>query len=441
MEALVGGFIVLLFLVFFLGAGTWIFAGLILVSICGLSLILDFSLHRVGVIITKILYRYASTWELAAIPMFMWMGEIIFRTDVSDRLFRGLSPLVDKIPGRLLHTNVAGCTLFAAVSGSSTATTATVGKITTTELAQRGYDTNLSIGSLAGAGSLGLLIPPSIVLIIYGLLAEQSVSRLFAAGIFPGLVISGLYSSYIAARCILNPRLVPEREEQYTWSDRLHGLVLLTPVVFLVFLVLGSIYTGLATPSEAAAVGVAGTILVTVVLRQLTWQIFKDSLMGAVKLSCMVCIILVAAAFLSTAMGYLHIPAEIARFIATLGLSPYALLFILAIFYIILGFFLDGISIVVMSLPIALPLIVQAGFDPIWFGIFLVLMVELGQVTPPVGFNLFVLQGLTRHSIGRVAYAALPFFLLMCIGVVIVTIWPEIALWLPGVLFDKPPGT
>jgi C4-dicarboxylate transporter, DctM subunit len=441
MEALVGGFIVLLFLVFFLGAGTWIFAGLILVSICGLSLILDFSLHRVGVIITKILYRYASTWELAAIPMFMWMGEIIFRTDVSDRLFRGLSPLVDKIPGRLLHTNVAGCTLFAAVSGSSTATTATVGKITTTELAQRGYDTNLSIGSLAGAGSLGLLIPPSIVLIIYGLLAEQSVSRLFAAGIFPGLVISGLYSSYIAARCILNPRLVPEREEQYTWSDRLHGLVLLTPVVFLVFLVLGSIYTGLATPSEAAAVGVAGTILVTVVLRQLTWQIFKDSLMGAVKLSCMVCIILVAAAFLSTAMGYLHIPAEIARFIATLGLSPYALLFILAIFYIILGFFLDGISIVVMSLPITLPLIMQAGFDPIWFGIFLVLMVELGQVTPPVGFNLFVLQGLTRHSIGRVAYAALPFFLLMCIGVVIVTIWPEIALWLPGVLFDKPPGT
>ena len=441
MDALIGGLIVLLFLVFFLGAGTWIFAGLILVSICGLSLILDFSFHRIGVIITKILYRYASTWELAAIPMFMWMGEIIFRTDVSDRLFRGLSPLVDKIPGRLLHTNVAGCTLFAAVSGSSTATTATVGKITTTELAQRGYDTNLSIGSLAGAGSLGLLIPPSIVLIIYGLLAELSVSRLFAAGIFPGLVISGLYSSYIAVRCTLNPRLVPEREEKYTWRDRLYGLVLLTPVVFLVFVVLGSIYTGLATPSEAAAVGVAGTILVTVVLRQLTWQIFKDSLMGAVKLSCMVCIILVAAAFLSTAMGYLHIPAEIASFIATLGLSPYALLVILAIFYIILGFFLDGISIVVMSLPITLPLVVQAGFDPIWFGIFLVLMVELGQVTPPVGFNLFVLQGLTRHSIGRVAYAALPFFVLMCIGVVIITIWPEIALWLPGVLFDKPPGT
>ena len=441
MDALIGGFIILLFLVFFLGAGTWIFAGLILVSICGLSLILDFSLHRVGVIITKILYRYASTWELAAIPMFMWMGEIIFRTDVSERLFRGLAPLVDKIPGRLLHTNVAGCTLFAAVSGSSTATTATVGKITTTELAQRGYDTNLSIGSLAGAGSLGLLIPPSIVLIIYGLLAELSVSRLFAAGILPGLVISGLYSFYIAVRCTMSPRLVPEREEQYTWRDRLHGLVLLTPVVFLVFVVLGSIYTGLATPSEAAAVGVAGTILVTVVLRQLTWRIFKDSLMGAVKLSCMVCIILVAAAFLSTAMGYLHIPAEIARFIATLGLSPYALLVILAIFYIILGFFLDGISIVVMSLPITLPLIVQAGFDPIWFGIFLVLMVELGQVTPPVGFNLFVLQGLTRHSIGRVAYAALPFFLLMCIGVVIITIWPDIALWLPGVLFDKPPGT
>jgi tripartite ATP-independent transporter DctM subunit len=417
----------------------WVFAGLLMVSITGLMLVLDsFSAHRIGVTVTKIMYRYASTWELAAIPMFIWMGEIIFRTDISDRLFRGLAPLVDGIPGRLLHTNIAGCTLFAAVSGSCAATTATVGKITTTELARRNYDTDLAIGSLAGAGSLGLLIPPSIVMIIYGVLAEVSVSRLFAAGVFPGLLIAGLYSGYIIVRCSVSPELSPPSGERYTIWERFLAIGNLLPILILMVIVLGSIYSGLATPSEAAAVGVTAAILVTVAMRQLTWKVFSESVMGAVRTSCMVCIILVAAAFLSTAMGFLHVPANVALAIGGLDLSPYSLMFILALFYIMLGLFLDGISITVMSLPITLPLILQAGFDPVWFGVFLVIMVELGQVTPPIGFNLFVIQGMTGHSIGKVALAAMPFFFLMCIGVVIVTIFPEIALWLPDALFNRP---
>jgi C4-dicarboxylate transporter, DctM subunit len=438
MEALISGLVILLLIFFFLGLGTWVFAGLLLVSISGLVLLLDMSAHRIGVIAVKILWRYASTWELAAIPMFIWMGEIIFRTDISDRLFRGLAPLVDMIPGRLLHTNVLGCTMFAAVSGSSAATTATVGKITTTELAKRNYDTNLAIGSLAGAGSLGLLIPPSIVMIIYGILAEVSVARLFAAGVFPGLLVAGLYSAYIIVRCSIRPELSPASSETMTLMQRLKGAVNLLPVIILMFLVLGSIYSGLATPSEAAAVGATAAIVLTLIMRQMTWTIFVESLMGAVKVSCMVCIILIAAAFLSTAMGYLHVPANIAKAIAVLDLSPIGLILILSLFYIVLGLFLDGISIVVMSLPITLPLILQAGFDPVWFGIYLVIMVELGQVTPPIGFNLFVLQGLTGHPIGKVAVAALPFFLLMCLAVAIVTVFPEISLWLPDMLFNKP---
>ena len=438
MDALVTGLLVLLLIFLFLGAGVWVFAGLLLVSITGLALILGFPLERIGVIGSRIVIRSASAWELAAIPMFVWMGEIIFRTDVSERLFRGLAPWVDRVPGGLLHTNVAGCTLFAAVSGSSAATTATVGKITTTELARRGYDTNLAIGSLAGAGSLGLLIPPSIVMIIYGVLAEVSISRLFAAGVFPGLLIAGLYSGYIVLRCAVSPELAPATEERFTARDRARSLVELAPVLVLIVVVLGSIYTGYATPSEAAAVGVAATVVLTLLLGQLTWRVFAESLMGAVKVSCMVCSILVAAAFLSTAMGYLHVPQEVATAITALGLSPYALIAVLALFYILLGLFLDGISIVVMSLPITLPLVLAAGFDPVWFGVFLVVMVELGQVTPPVGFNLFVLQGLTGHPIERVAVAALPFFFLMCVGVAILTAFPELALWLPAKLFDRP---
>ncbi len=437
MEAFMNSLILLVLMMFFLGTGVWIFGALILISIISLSLLLGYPLDRVGAIMVKRLYAASGSWEIACIPLFMWMAEIMFRTDISERLFKGLAPLVDKLPGRLLHTNVVGCALFAAVSGSSTATTATIGKITVTELQNRDYDKKLSIGSLAGAGSFGLMIPPSIVFIIYGIISEESISKLFIAGVLPGLLLAGLYSSYIIARSLATPGVAPRMEEHFDLKRYIQCIFQLMPILILIFIVLGSIYTGIATPTEAAAVGVAAALVMTVVLKQMTWKVFMDSIMGALKTSCMVCSLLAGAAFLSTTMGFLHVPQDISRAIGELGLSPWGLMIVLGVFYTVLGFFLDGISITVMSLPICLPLVVEAGFDPIWFGVFLVAMTELAQITPPVGFNLFVLQGMTGLSIGYVAWAAAPFFIMMVIGVVIITVFPEIALWLPQLLLGK----
>ena len=436
MEAIGSAAVVILLIILYLGLGTWVFAGLMLVAFTGLTLVLDMNTARIGAIMTGTMWRAASTWELAAVPIFILMGEIIFRTDISERLFRGLSPWVNAIPGRLLHANIGGCTLFAAISGSSTATTATVGKITTVALEERNYDVNLTIGSLAGAGSLGLLIPPSISMIIYGVLGEVSIARLFAAGVFPGLLVAGLYSGYVMSCSILDPAKAPKAAESYSWFDRLKGLLDLSPIFLLIIIVLGGIYAGVATPSEAAALGLAATIVLAVLLKQLTVKIFMDSLIGSVRITCMVITILVAAAFLSSAMGYLHVPQEIAKALSQLELTHYQLIVLIAIFYIILGLFLDGLSILVMSLPITLPLIIAGGFDPVWFGVFVVIMIELAMVTPPIGFNLFVIQGLTGYPIGRIAYAALPFFLLMVLAAAIITVFPEIALWLPDALFN-----
>ncbi|MGD9917805.1 MAG: TRAP transporter large permease [Paenirhodobacter sp.] len=435
MDTLISAGIVLALLLGFLGLGVWVFASLGLVAFCALFFLHGMDPMRIGTIAASIVARYAASWELSAIPMFIWMGEIIFRTDISARLFRGLSPFVDYIPGRLLHTNVLGCTLFAAVSGSSPATTATVGRITTGELARRGYDPAITLGSLAGAGSLGLLIPPSIVMIVYGILAGQSVSRLFAAGVVPGLMIAGLYSGYIALRAWKDPTLVPQDRPRHGPAEFGRALVDLVPLMALMVIVLGSIYSGIATPSEAAAVGVVAAIAVTALTGQFSLQLMRQTLMGALRTSAMVSSILIAAALMSTTMGYLHIPADVAAAIAGLELPPWALLIVLSLFYLGLGFFLDGNSIVVMSLPIALPLALQAGFDPIWFGIYLVLMIEMAQVTPPVGFNLFVLQGISGRPIGEVARAAFPFFLLMLLGVLLLALFPGIALWLPDLLY------
>ncbi|WP_417811529.1 TRAP transporter large permease [Thalassospira alkalitolerans] len=436
MDALLSAGLVLALIFLFLGMGVWIFVGLLFVSGASLALVAGMDIQRIGTIAANIVYRYSSTWELAAIPMFIWMGEIIFRTDISDRIFRGLTPFVNWLPGRLLHTNVLGCTMFAAVSGSSAATAATVGKITTSELSRRGYDQALSLGSLAGAGSFGLLIPPSIVMIVYGILAEVSISRLFAAGVLPGIMIAFLFSAYIVFRAVMKPEIAPKADTQFDLRQFGAAFVDLLPIISLMVIVLGAIYSGIATPSEAAAVGVFGAIVITVVLRQFSFSMLVRTLLGAVVSSAMICSILVAAAFLSTAMGYLHIPTEIAHAIGELQLSPEMLIVVLTLFYLVLGLFLDGVSIIVMSLPITLPLALQAGIDPVWFGIFLIVTVELGQITPPVGFNLFILQSLTGQPVGRVALYALPFFILM-LGAIALLVWfPEIALWLPGVLYD-----
>lgn len=437
MGSAASGLILLALVALFLGAGVWIFSGLILVGVSSLWITLGFPLDRIGSIAAGVISSSAISWELAAVPMFLWMGEIIFRTDISQRLFNGLAPVARFLPGGLLHTNVLGCTLFAAVSGSSTATTATVGKITIAELQKRGYDPSLASGSLAGAGSFGLLIPPSISMIIYGVLAQVSIAKLFAAGVLPGVMMAALYSGYIGLRCLINPALSPKEESAASVSAVFSGLRDLGPIFILVVIVLGSIYSGLATPSEAAAVGVLTSIVIVTLTGQMTRHLLVDSLMSAIRVSSLICVLLAGSAFLSAAIAYMHLPQTISAGISALSLGPYGLLIVLAIFYIIIGMFLDGISIIVMTLPVALPLIVEAGFDPLWFGVYLVVMIEMSALTPPVGLNLYILQGLTGRSFGRTVHSAVPFFLLLCLGVLIIAAFPQIALWLPNTLFSR----
>lgn len=437
MESLYTSILLFLLLIFLLGAGVWIFISLTLVISIVLFFVLDFPLSRIGHIMVTRFYHASGGWDIACIPMFMWMGEIIVRTDMAEKLFKGLSPLVNWLPGRLLHTNVAGCAIFAAVSGSSTATTATIGKINLGELRKRGYNLNLILGSLAGAGSFGLMIPPSVVFIVYGILADQSIAKLFLAGVFPGLMIALLYSFYIIIRSIINHELCPKLSQKYGLNEYCRAFIYISPVLILIVIVLGSIYSGIATPTEAAAVGVSISLILVILMKQMTAELFWGSIYGALTTSCMVCTLLGASAFLSTGMGLLHIPQDIAYAIQSFNLSTYQLLIVLALFYLILGFFLDGFSIIVMSLPICMPLIIEAGFSPIWFGVFVVIMTEMAMITPPVGFNLFVIQGMSGYPIEKVAIAALPFFFLMLIGTVIICLFPELSLWLPELVLPS----
>ena len=417
----------------FLATGVPIFAAVLCAAAAALALLADFDAHRIGATMARVTLRASSSWELSAIPLFVWMGEIVFRTSLVRRMFGGLSALTTGMPGGLLHANVFGCALFAAVSGSSAATTATVGKITLGELRKRGYDDNLAVGSLAGAGTLGLLIPPSIVLIIYGLLAEVSIARLFAAGLAPGIMLALFYSAFIAARCKLRgDARAPDDGEKTTAARALWNLA---PMLALIMIVLGGIYAGYATPSEAAATGVLAAMILAACFGELSFRMLRESLMAAIPVSCMICGLLFSAAFLSTAMGFLQIPQDAAAFVAGLDLSPLGLIVALALFYLLLGLILDGVSVMVMTLPIALPLIVSAGLDPLWFGVFLVILVEAGQVTPPVGFNLFVIQGISGAPILRTAKNALPFFLLMCLGAAVLAAFPQIALAPPKWIF------
>ncbi len=413
----------------FLGSGFWIAFSLMATAGIGMELFTNLPIERV---FAQSLWNSLNSWSLAALPMFIFLGEMILQTRMSKLLFEGLAPWVQFIPGRLLHTNVVGSAIFAAVSGSSPATAATIGKITLAQLEAKNYDRSLSYGSLAGAGTLGLLIPPSIVLIVYGVLAEVSIGQLFVAGVVPGVLLAMLFSSYIIVRVTLNPELVPDDPQTFTWSERIRALGKLFPVAFLILFILGSIYLGFATPSEAAAIGVVSSVIIARLLGDLSWGNFLKAMRGTLNTSAMICFIIAGASFLSVAMGYLRLPATIAQAIGAMGLSPYMLIVILSVFYIVLGFFLDGISIIVMTLPISLPLIVQAGFSPLWFGIFITVLIEAGQITPPVGFNLFVIQGLTGEPIERVALAALPFFILLLVTVVLITAFPIIITWLPS---------
>jgi C4-dicarboxylate transporter, DctM subunit len=412
-----------------LGSGVWI--GLTLAGVAWIGMQL-FSSRPAGDAMAITVWGSSSSWTLTALPLFVWMGEILFRTKLSESMFKGLAPWVNGLPGRLLHTNVIGCTIFAAVSGSSAATCATIGKMTLPELGKRGYPEEITIGSLAGAGTLGLLIPPSIIMIVYGVSADVSIARLFVAGIFPGILLASLFSGYLAIWALMHPTLIPKRDFTMTFGEKVHESRHLIPVVLLIGAVLGSIYSGVATATEAAAVGVVGSLLLSAAQRSLNWQTFRDSLLGATRLYCMIALILAGAAFLTLAMGYIGLPRHLAEYVASLGLSPFMLMVALAIFYIILGCFLDGISMVVLTMGVILPTVQAAHIDLIWFGIFIVIVVEMAQITPPVGFNLFVLQGMTGKEITWIARVTLPFFVLMCVMALLLWFFPQIATWLPG---------
>jgi len=419
----------ILFLVLILASGFWIGFSLLAV---GLVTMLFVSPRPVGDSMVLTIWGSTSSWTLTALPLFLWMGEILFRTRLSENMFAGLAPWFNRLPGRLLHVNVLGSAIFAAVSGSSAATCSTIGKISLPELERRGYPERMAIGSLAGAATLGLLIPPSIIMIVYGVAADVSIARLFVAGALPGAMLAVMFMGYIACWALLNPDKIPPADKGVSFFSKVYASRKLIPIVLLILTVLGSIYTGIATATEAAAIGVLGSLALAFSERSLNRQIFVEGLAAAARLYCMIGLILAGAAFLTLAMGFVGLPRHLAEYIGSLQLSPFSLVIALTLFFLVLGCFLDGISMVVLTISVLLPTVQAAGLDLIWFGVFIVLVVEVAQITPPVGLNLFVLQGLTKRDIGYIAGTAIPMFVLMMGAIVILYLFPQIALWLPS---------
>ncbi|MEJ2801397.1 TRAP transporter large permease subunit [Comamonadaceae bacterium PP-2] len=418
-------------LLLLLAGGLWVALALIA---CGVVSLVMFTEVPADLVFATKAWDSAANWSLVALPMFIWMGEILFRTRLSQDMFSGLAPLMRRLPGRLVHVNVLGCGIFAAVSGSSAATAATIGKISLPELKARGYDEGLSVGSLAGAGTLGLLIPPSIVMIVYGVAAQTSIVKLFVAGILPGILLMFMFSSYIALWSWRHPDKVPPADAPLPWREVLSRLKLLLPVMLLIVAVIGSIYTGVATATESAVMGVLGSLAIALWSRSLNRASFVASLMGAVKTSCMISFIILGAGYLTAAMSFTGLPGNLAAWISSMGLSQYELIFVLTLFFIVLGAFLDGISIVVLTTAVLMPAIQQAQIDPIWFGIYLILVVEMAQITPPVGFNLFVIQNITRHNLWYLIKKSFPFFLILVAATGVVTVFPDIVMVLPDAM-------
>ena len=419
----------ILFLVLILASGFWIGFSLLAV---GLVTMLFVSPRPVGDSMVLTIWGSTSSWTLTALPLFLWMGEVLFRTRLSENMFAGLAPWFSRLPGRLLHVNVLGSAIFAAVSGSSAATCSTIGKISLPELERRGYPERMAIGSLAGAATLGLLIPPSIIMIVYGVAADVSIARLFVAGALPGAMLAVMFMGYIACWALLNPDKIPPADKGVSFFSKVYASRKLIPIVLLILTVLGSIYTGIATATEAAAIGVLGSLALAFSERSLNRQIFVEGLAAAARLYCMIGLILAGAAFLTLAMGFVGLPRHLAEYIGSLQLSPFSLVIALTLFFLVLGCFLDGISMVVLTISVLLPTVQAAGLDLIWFGVFIVLVVEVAQITPPVGLNLFVLQGLTKRDIGYIAGTVIPMFVLMMGAIVILYLFPQIALWLPS---------
>ncbi|TKT76243.1 TRAP transporter large permease subunit [Aquamicrobium sp. LC103] len=416
-----------------LATGAWVGLGLMGVGIGSLALFRSLPVEKV---LAQTVWNGLNSPELVALPLFILMAELLFRSKFVDGLFSSIEPWVRRLPGGLLHTNVLGCTFFALISGSSAATTSAVGKITITELEKRGYDRSVVMGSLAGAGTLGFLIPPSIIMIIYGVLSQTSVLKLFAAGIIPGALLCLLFMGYLAVRSFFVPAVPLQKDARggSIWQERFRGLPALLPFLLLMTVLLGSMYGGFASPSEAAAVAVGMTMVIMAFERTLTWKALKDACLGTARTASMLGLIIAAASFLSTAMGYLGLPQAISAQIQALELSPLALVALLLVIYIALGSFLEGMSLIVMTIPIVLPIVLHAGYDKIWFGVFLIVMVEMAQITPPVGMNLFVIQGLTGEKLATIVRSVIPFFLVMLFFVFLLAIFPEIVTFLPNLV-------
>jgi tripartite ATP-independent transporter DctM subunit len=428
--------IIFLFVLFLLlGTGVWVGLALIGVAWVGMEL---FAARPPGDAMITTIWSMTSSWTLTALPLFIWMGEILFRTRLSEDMFRGLAPWMARLPGGLVHTNIVGCAVFAAVSGSSAATLTPVGKMSIPELRKRDYPERMIIGTLAGAATLGLMIPPSLTLIVYGVTINESITKLFLAGVLPGLLLALLFMLYVAISSKLSSDFNPTPEPYMSFSQKLANSRFLVPVMLLILLVIGSMYGGYATATEAAAFGVIGALILAAFQRSLSWRTFTQSLMGATRTSAMIAFILAGAAFLSLSMGFTGLPRDLADFIASQNLSRFQLLMALLVFYIVLGCFLDGISSVVLTMAVVEPMVRQAGIDLIWFGIFVVVAVEMAQITPPIGFNLFVLQGLTKHDMGYIARAAIPMFMIMVVMVFILILLPELATWLPNNMRPSP---
>ncbi len=422
-------FVLIALMLAILGAGVWIGIGVLGVAWLAMTLFTD---RMAGDSLALTVWGSLSSWTLTALPLFIWMGEILLKTKLSEGLFRGLAPWMQRVPGRLLHSNIVGCTIFAAVSGSSAATCATIGKMSLPELRRRGYPEIMSVGTLAGAGTLGLLIPPSIIMIVYGVAADVSIGKLFIAGIVPGLLLAGLFMGYTVLWALRHRDAIPPPDQQRSLREKVAESLQLVPALLLILAVLGSIYTGVATATEAAALGVLGALLVAAAQRSLTWDTCWQSLMSATRLYCMIALILAGSSFLSLSMGFIGLPRHLAEGIGALNLSPFALILLLMVFYIVLGCFLDGISMVVLTMAVLLPTLKAAGIDLLWFGVYIVIVVEMAQITPPVGFNLFVLQGMTGHQISYIARAAFPYFLMMVVAVLLIWFYPPLVTYLPS---------
>lgn len=428
---LITSIIIIVGLLGLLAAGVWIFAAMLVVSIVGLYVLNDYSFVRIGSMLTSVQWKTMTSFELAALPLFVWMGEILFRTRLSEQIFRGLAPWVNWLPGKLLHVVVLACGIFGSVSGSSTATCATISKIALPELKRRGYDEGITIGALCSGGTLGILIPPSIIMVLYAVAAEVSLVKLFIAGFLPGFLMMSLFSGYIVLWALMNPDKSPKGADQMTLRQKFSLLIELGPITALLVFVFGALFAGWITATECAAWGVLGAILIALHSRTLNWRSFRDSVQSTLRTSCMIAILIAAAGFMSTFMAIAGIPKAVAVAISAMQLSPFALIALLTVVYILLGIFLDGVSMILLTLPVVLPMVTGAGFDPLWFGIFLIIVIEMAELSPPVGFNLFVLQNMTGKDVFTIGWMSLPFFLMMVVTAAMITFWPGIVMVLP----------